>query len=159
MITRLAGSFVVLLMASLFFGSVLVGSLGAESLPKGILEVTGYQQIVPAGSSGPVTVVAKGETAAAIRSALAGLDTSSPPPPGCMEPLVAFEIRVLTNKGAPPTYLATGMDCPTPGIVAITVDGTTKYLRADCSLRAAVDAALPRGRAEGTRRVGSHCSH
>ena len=124
-----------------------------------VVEVTGYTQVtLDDGSLGPVTVVVKGKRAAAIRSALAGLSATSSLP-DCMEGVPAFTISFLTHQGGRPTYVATETDCPSPGIVSISVDGkATQHLQADCALRAAVIARLPRGRAEGTRRDEHRCS-
>lgn len=124
----------------------------------GVVEVTGYKHVGLNGNSGPVVVVAKGAKAAAIRTALAGLSPSSLTP-GCMESGLAFKVSFLTRIGARPAYLTTEMDCPTPGLVSILVNGrTTQTLTEDCSLRAAVVAALPRGQSEGTRRDQNRCS-
>jgi hypothetical protein len=139
-------------------GIALVQPVAAQGSPsKGIVEVTGYQHLSYLGSVGPVTVVVRGSKAAAIRSALRGLSTTSPGE--CMESLVAFKVSVATREGARPSYVAAEQDCPTPGVVSISVHGkTTEQLREDCSLRAAVIAALPRGRADGTRRDKNRCS-
>jgi hypothetical protein len=124
----------------------------------GVVEVTGYSSIRPIGSLGPVTVVVTGKKAAAIRSALAGL-TNSSSSPSCVESMSSFKISVLPRRGVPPTWVATESDCPTPGLVVISVDGrTTPALAEDCALRAAVVAALPRRRAEGTRTDKARCS-
>jgi len=139
--------------------TTLAESVAAQVAPPGgILEVTGYRQLTYGGSLGPVTVIVKGKKAAAIRSALAGLSATSSRPV-CMETVDAFTISVLTQQGGRPKYVATEEDCPTPGVVSISVDGkTTQHLREDCALRAAVIASLPRGRAEGTRRDESRCT-
>jgi hypothetical protein len=104
-----------------------------------------------------VTVVVKGRRAAAIRSALTGLSATSSLP-DCMETVGAFRISFRAHQGGRATYVATEEDCPTPGVVTISVDGkTTQHLKEDCALRAAVIASLPRGRAEGTRRDQNRC--
>ena len=127
----------------------------------GVVEVTGYRQLtLDDGSLGPVTVVVKGKRAAAIRSALAGLSATSSLP-DCMETVDAFTISFRTHQGGRPTYVATEDDCPTPGVVSISIYGkTTQHLnlQEDCTLRAAVIAALPRGRAEGTTQDKHRCS-
>jgi len=127
----------------------------------GVVEVTGYRQLtLDDGSLGPVTVVVKGKRAAAIRSALAGLSATSSLP-DCMETVDAFTISFRTHQGGRPTYVATEDDCPTPGVVSISIYGkTTQHLnlQEDCTLRAAVIAALPRGRAEGTKQDKHRCS-
>jgi hypothetical protein len=127
--------------------------------PGGVVEVTGYTRLtLDSGSLGPVTVVVRGKRAAAIRSALAGLSATSSLP-DCMETVDAFKISFLAHQGGRATYVATEEDCPTPGIVTISVDGkTAQHLREDCALRAAVIASLPRRRAEGTRRDQNRCS-
>jgi hypothetical protein len=136
-------------------------SVAAQVAPRGgVVEVTGYRQVtLDAGSLGPWTVVVKGKKAAAIRAALAGLSPTSSLP-DCMETVVAFKITVLTQPATPKDkYVATEEDCPTPGVVIISIDGkTTQYFREDCALRAAVIASLPRGRAEATRRDVDPCS-
>ncbi|MGO8823817.1 MAG: hypothetical protein ACLQU9_01090 [Acidimicrobiales bacterium] len=140
--------------------TTLAEPVAAQVAPAGgVVEVTGYRQItLDDGSLGPVTVVVKGKRAAAIRSALSGLSATSSLP-DCMETVDAFKITLLTHQGGRPTYVATEDDCPTPGIVSIRVNGkTARNFREDCALRAAVIAALPRGRAEGTRRDEHHCS-
>lgn len=140
--------------------TTLAEPVAAQVAPAGgVVEVTGYRQItLDDGSLGPVTVVVKGKRAAAIRSALSGLSATSSLP-DCMETVDAFKITLLTHQGGRPTYVATEDDCPTPGIVSIRVNGkTARNFREDSALRAAVIAALPRGRAEGTRRDEHHCS-
>jgi hypothetical protein len=140
--------------------TTLVDSVAAQVAPRGgVVEVTGYRKVTDyEGSVGPVSVVVTGKKAAAIRSALTGLSAASPPSE-CFENPNAFKITFLTRQGGRHTYVATEGDCPTPGIVSITVDGkTTENLVEDCALRAAVLASLPKGRAEGTRRDKSHCS-
>lgn len=140
--------------------TTLVEPVAAQVAPHGgVVEVTGYAKVTDdEGSVGPVTVVVTGKRAAAIRSALTGLSATSSSLE-CMETLNAFKITFLTHRGGNPTYVATEGDCPTPGVVSITVYGkTTENLIEDCALRAAVIASLPRGRAEGTRRDRSRCS-
>jgi len=140
--------------------TTLAEPVAAQVAPAGgVVEVTGYRQLtLDDGSLGPVTVVVKGKRAAAIRSALAGLSATSTLP-DCMETVDAFKISFLNHQGGRPTYVATEDDCPTPGIVSISVDGkTTQNLEEDCALRAAVIASLPRGRAEGTERDPRRCS-
>jgi hypothetical protein len=149
---------VLVLSSAFLLGIALVQPVAAQGPPsEGIVEVTGYQHLSYLGSVGPVTVVVGGRRAAAIRSALRGLSTTSPGE--CMESLVAFKVSVATREGARPSYAATEQDCPTPGVVSISVDGKNiEQLREDCSLHAAVIAALPRGRADGTRRDKNRCS-
>ena len=89
-----------------------------------MVEVSGIRQVGLDGNSGPVVVVAKGAKATAIRTALAGLSTSSSLP-GSMESPIAFKVSFLTRIGARPMSVATEPDCPTPGLVFITVDGKT----------------------------------
>jgi hypothetical protein len=140
--------------------TTMVEPVAAQVAPRGgIVEVTGYTRLtLDGGSLGPVTVVVKGKRAAAIRSALAGLSATSSLP-DCMETVDAFKISFVAHQGGRATYVATEEDCPTPGIVSISVDGkTTSHLREDCALRAAVIASLPRGRAEGTRQDENRCS-
>lgn len=131
----------------------------AQSAPRGgLVEVTGYNSVRPIGSLGPVTVVVTGKRAVAIRSAVAGLAKSSSRPE-CMESMTSFKISVLPRRGLPPTWVATENDCPSPGLVVISIDGKRmQILTEDCALRAAVIAALPPGRAEGTRRDRTRCS-
>jgi len=133
----------------------------AQVVPSGgVVDVTGYGQVTPYGSFGPVTVVVKGESAAAIRSALAGLSASSSSP-DCVETLDAFTISFRTHLGGRPTYVATEDDCPSPGVVSVSIVGkTTQHLNLeeDCALRAAVMASFSSGRAQGTRRDKEPCS-
>ena len=141
-----------------FIASALHTGVGAAAAPRtGVVEVTGYAHVGLDGDSGPVVVVAKGARAAAIRTALAGL-SPSPSVPECMESGLAFKVSVLSRVGARPAYVAAEQDCPSPGLVLITVEGRiTQRFTADCALRSAVVAALPRGRAEGTRRDQAGC--
>lgn len=133
----------------------------AQVVPSGgVVHVTGYSQVTDYGSFGPVTVVVKGKRAAAIRSALAGLSATSSLP-DCVETVDAFTISFRTHQGGRPTYVATEDDCPSPGVVSVSIyEKTTQHLnlQEDCTLRAAVIAALPRGRAEGTRQDKHRCS-
>jgi hypothetical protein len=148
------------LVSAAFIASAMQTGVGASAVPtKGVVEVTGYGHVGLDGNSGPVVVVAKGAKAAAILTALAGLAAPSPSVPDCMESGSAFEVSVLTRVGARPGSVATEQDCPSPGLVVITVGGRiTQRLAEDCSLRSAVVAALSRGQAEGTRRDPAGCS-
>ncbi len=142
--------------------TTLIEPVAAQVVPSGgVVEVTGYMRLtLDRGSLGPVTVVVKGKKAAAIRSALGGLSATSSLP-DCMETVDAFTISFRTRQGGRPTYVATEDDCPTPGVVSISIVGkTTQHLnlKEDCALRAAVIASLPRGRAEGTTQDKHRCS-
>jgi hypothetical protein len=149
---------VILVLATLIT-SATQALVGASAPPKaGVVEVTGYKHVGLYGNAGPVVAVVTGSKAAAIRTALAGLSTSSSIP-DCMESVLAFKVSFLSHMGARPAYVATEQDCPTPGLIFIRVDGrNTQQLTEDCLLRAAVIAALPRGQAEGTRRDENRCS-
>jgi len=68
----------------------------------GVVDVTGYSQVAPYGSLGPVIMVVKGKRAAAIRSALAGLSPTSSLP-DCMETENAFTISFRTHQRGRPT--------------------------------------------------------
>jgi hypothetical protein len=154
---RLLGRCVLLLTFTISLATLAQPNIAQGAPSEGIVEVTGYQHLSYGRSVGPVTVVVSSRKAAAIRSALAALSATSPGE--CMESLVAFKVSIAAREGVLPTYVATEQDCPTPGVVSISVDGkATQQLREDCSLRAAVIAALPQGRAEGTRRDKSRCS-
>ena len=132
---------------------------GATMAPHGsVVQVTGYSQVALTGSEGPVVIEVGGRKAAAIRRALAGLSATSSLP-DCMEALNAFSISVLPRRGAPPLLTATEYDCPSPGVVRVHQDGVFRNLKEDCAFRNAVIAALPPGRAEGTRHDPfAHCS-
>jgi hypothetical protein len=136
-----------------------VQAVGSPSTPKPVVvEVTGYDQIRPIGETGPVLVVVKGKRAAAIRSALAGLFPSSSLP-DCVEDEIAFKLTFVDHVGGRPAYLASGQECPAPGIVTVRVGKATRQLTEDCRLLAAVVTALPRGQAEGTRQdEAARCS-
>jgi hypothetical protein len=160
MTTHLVRATGVLIVAfSILFTLAPLQAAAAPSEPRdGVVQVTGYNSIRPIGSLGPVTVVVTGSKAAAIRSALAGL-TKSSSSPICMESMTSFRISVRPRRGGRPIWVATGSDCPTPGLVVISVNGTPMpALSEDCALRAAVIAALPPGRAEGTRHDKAPCS-
>jgi hypothetical protein len=80
-----------------------------------------------------LSVLVQDRKAAAIRSALADLATSSSEP-GCMEAISEFQIAVLSRKGARPIYVAT--EDAFHGVVLISVDGRdTRTLKEDCALR------------------------
>lgn len=160
------GTVIVLMVTALLFGAC--GSQGmtatSTTVPKavsagGVVEVTGYRKLtLDDGSLGPVTVIVKGRSAEAIRSAIAGL-TPIRSLRGCMETVSAFKINFLTHRGGRPTAVATEEDCPTPGVVILSLKGKTKqYLEEDCALRAAIISSLPRGQAEGTKRDRNPCS-
>jgi hypothetical protein len=144
---------------SISFSLAPLRAAAAPSAPSGsVVEVTGYSSIRPIGSEGPVTVVVAGSKAVAIRSALAGL-TKSSSSPSCVETMTSFRISVLPRRGGRPIWTAIESDCPTPGLVVISVSGTPMpALSEDCDLRAAVIAALPPGKAEGTRHDKAPCS-
>lgn len=132
-----------------------VGAAGPPS--GGVIEVTGYQRLsIVGGSQGPVTVVVHGQEAKAVRRALAGLTSTSPS--NCLEKIHAFSASFVPHVGARPTYVATEIDCPTPGVVTITGHGITKVsLKENCALKGAVISALP-NRAEATKRDANLCS-
>jgi hypothetical protein len=157
-LVRAAGG-VLIVGFSISFSLAPLQAAAAPSEPRGgVVEVTGYSSIRPIGSLGPVTVVVTGSKAAAIRAALAGL-TKSSSSPGCMESMTSFRISMLRRRGERPIWVATESDCPTPGLVVIRVSGTPMpALSEDCALRAAVVAALPPGKAEGTRHDKVPCS-
>ena len=151
---------VLIVFFSISFSLAPLGAAAAPSEPRGgVVEVTGYSSIRPIGSLGPVTVVVTASKAAAIRYALAGL-TKSSSSPSCMESMTNFRISVLPRRGGRPIWVATESDCPTPGLVVISVNGTPMPAPSeDCALRAAVIAALPPGKAEGTRHDKAPRSH
>ena len=94
-----------------------------------------------------MTVIIKSKQAAAIRAALAGLVRTSAS--DCMETVIYFKVMFLAYPSGRPTYMATELACPTPGVVNISVDGkTTQHFKEDCALQHAVVSALPKGRAE-----------
>jgi hypothetical protein len=154
-----ASTGILLVAFSLSFSLAPLRAAAATSEPRGgIVQVTGYSSVRPSGSVGPVAAVVTGRKAAAIRSALAGLRTTSSSP-SCQESMTSFRISVLPRWGGRPTWVATESDCPTPGLVVISVDGMPMpALSEDCSLRAAVVAALSPGKAEGTRHDKARCS-
>jgi hypothetical protein len=122
----------------------------------GIVEVTGYGHITPAdGSTEPVTVIVKPKEAAAIRAALAGLSAKSSVPL-CMESESDFRISFLAHPNGQPTYVATEDECPTPGVVNISVGRRmAQHLQEDCALRVAV---VTSGRNEAKRESAEHGS-
>ena len=127
--------------------------------PGGTFEVTGYGQLALIHKpEKPVKVTVSGRKAAAIRAALKGLPagTSS----FCMENISAFTITFLPGSGGGAGFVATESDCPTPGVVSIIYRGAKGPLvfQETCSLRKAVLAALPKGRAQGTRHDASGCA-
>jgi hypothetical protein len=77
-----------------------------------------------------------------------------------MENISEFTIKFQPTEGQGVGFVATEEDCPTPGVVSITYKGAKAPLafRETCSLRKAVLAALPKGRAEATRRDPSRCA-
>jgi hypothetical protein len=131
---------------------------GAIVVPKSdTVEVTGFGSVSASGSTGPVTVTLSHHQAAAVTKALAALTVTTAGV--CHGFLNAFVVRFLPYKGARPTLVATEEDCPSPGVVSVTKHGRTiQTLRENCSLRAQVLAALPRGGAEGTRGDKRACS-
>jgi hypothetical protein len=155
---RLVGRIATAVGLTTFMMSGVTQDAAASVIPKsGVIEVTGYDNVAGSGSSGPVTVTVNHRQAADIRRALIALAVTSPA--DCHALSDAFAIRILPHKGAPPTFVAVEKDCPSPGVVSITKNGRTiQTLRENCSLRAVVLAALPRGRAEGTRRDKRGCS-
>jgi hypothetical protein len=155
---RLVGRIALLVGLTTLMMSGATQGAGASVVPKsGIIEVTGFDNVAGSGSSGPVTVTVNHHQAAVIRKALVTLAVTSPA--DCHALGEAFAITFLPHKGAAPTFVAVEDDCPSPGVVSITKNGRTiQTLRENCSLRAAVLAALTRGRAEGTRGDERGCS-
>ena len=142
---------------------VVLGSQGgdANTVPRddGLVQVVGYRQVGLTGSEGPVTAEVGGSKAAAILAAYARLAPSKSGP-FCVEALNAFSIRVFPPRGARPLLTATEYDCPSPGVVRVDRGSVIQDFRADCIFRHAVVAALPSGRAEGTRDDSfAQCGH
>jgi hypothetical protein len=134
-------------------------SAGASNVPKtGAVDVTGYGRVTPQGSSPPVTVEVNRHQAVAIRRALRTLVTLRPS--NCHENASAFAITFSQPKGSHrSSALVTEDDCPTPGVVTISERGKlVQTLKESCSMRAAVLAVLPNGKAEGTRQDRNSCS-
>jgi hypothetical protein len=127
--------------------------------PGGTFSVTGYGRLTLYDKpQKPVTVTANGRQAAAIRAALKGLLMTTPS--FCMENVNEFTITFRPGPGDGVGFVATEGDCPSPGVVTVTYRGAKAPLvyRETCSLRKAVLAALPKGRAEGTRKDASRCA-
>ncbi len=124
---------------------------GGTKLPHGsLVQVTGYNQVAPYGTRGPVVVEVGGRKAAAILAAYAQLRPSLSGP-DCVEALNAFTISVVPHRGAHPVLTATEFECPSPGVASVRVGTRIRNLEEDCAFRNAVVAALPPDRAEGTR--------
>jgi len=125
-----------------------------HSLPRGplgsVVQVTAYSVVGPTGTEGPVVVEVGGRKAAAIHAAYVELSVTSSRP-DCAEAMYAFSVSFLPRRGAPPTLTATEYECPSPGVVMVRQGALLRYLREDCAFQNAVVAALPPGRAEGTR--------
>jgi hypothetical protein len=150
------------LMSALMLSALMLSAPSASAasgivLKDGVVEVTGFVRVTLQGSFQPVTHLATGRQAAAIRKALGPLVSATPSV--CMESPEGFSIGFLAHKGARhPTVLVTENDCPTPGVLSVTEDGKpVETLKESCALRAAVIAVLPRGRAEGTRGDSNSC--
>ena len=156
-IKRLAHSLALGLSVLVLMAVTFAQPVAAHAVPRsGVVEVTGYTRTPLFGSTGPVTVIAKSKQAAAIRAALAGLVRTSAS--DCMETVIYFKVMFLAYPSGRPTYVATEVACPTPGVVNISVDGkTTQHFKEDCALQHAVVSALPKGRAGGTRRDQFGC--
>ncbi len=149
MTLRIAVGITVLLVAS----TLVMGSAGASGPPSGgVIEVTGYNHLAVARVLGSVTVEATGTKAKTIRAALSGLPTFTGP--FCVDDPITFTIRLDRHPGGAPTYTATGIGCPTPGVVYIR-NGSSRptWMKEDCALKRAVLAVLPAGRAKGTRHI------
>lgn len=159
MMRGLGGRCLLALTMSSALAVTLVAPAADAGVSKGVVVVTAYARVVPSGSYGAVTVMVQGKKAAAVRSALSELAKSSSGPI-CMEGDSEFQISVLPKRGARPSSLATEEDCPTPGVVFITMNGkaTPQPFREDCALRAAVIAVLPPGRGRAIREDKNPCS-
>src|SRR5580658_7002691 len=154
-------------MKSLVCGLLLVGVLlspiamaeeagAAVNLPKsGLIELTGYEQLGPSGSTGPITVAVSGKGADSLRKALeSDLDSVLRPRCSTLEGLQAFEVDVLPRRGAAPTLTAKALECG-PLILSVAEGPVAIEVPASCKLWSAALAALPRGTATGTRKYRS----
>jgi hypothetical protein len=148
----------ILLLFCVLLGSVARPAAAGVPAPGGTFGVTGYGRLtLYDGPQKPVAVTVNGHKASAIRSALKGLPATTPS--FCMENISEFTIKFQPGSGGGVPFVASEDDCPTPGVVSITYQGAKAPLvfRETCSLRKAVLAALPKGRAEATRRAPSRC--
>ena len=123
-----------------------------------VVQVIGYRTVSPQGSSGGVAVYPNSQESVAVVHALADLHITKVRSE-CHEGTNAFSVRFLPRKGSVPTLTASEYDCPSPGVVVVTETSGTYYFREDCALYDAVVAALPQGRADGTRHDRlAHCA-
>lgn len=122
------------------------------------VQVIGYRQVGLTSSKGPLIVNVRTREAVANLEALEELPVTHQRG-ACVQALDAFSIRVLPAKGSTPTFTATEYDCPSPGTVTVRQRDEFRYFSEDCALQNAVGAALPPGRAEGTRHDPfAHCA-
>jgi hypothetical protein len=125
----------------------LIGAPAGASVPRGgVVKVTAYGRLTFSTKHvKAVTVTAKNQKAAAIRSALSGL---SPAEKGtklnCVLNSTLYTIRFSRSARSVPTYVATWHECPSPGTLTITENGKSlRPVQPDCSLQRALLATLP----------------
>ncbi len=116
----------------------------------GILEMTGFSQVFPFGSSGPVTVRLDNTQTEALRVALNALPLG-PPRGGCHEDALLYRITFRPAAEAALSFEADGWICPR--VVVVTEHGRNMAPLSDasCSLLRAVVDVLPPHEAKGTR--------
>ncbi len=134
------------------------GSAAPPKVEAGVMYLTGYAQVGPSGSSGRLTTVVRGQREDAIRAALSQL-VRYPTTAICEETEDLFAITFSSKWTNHPSYMAIGEACPTPGVVIIGIpDRSLVVDKLGCALRKAILAALPSGRAEGSRQGLGGCS-
>jgi hypothetical protein len=149
-----------LLAGSILLVAVLLGSTGhpharaagavAPPLPHtGLMEVVAYGQLNLDGNRGPVTVVLDEPEARVIRRELEALAPWNATAE-CMEELQPFAISFVPRRGAPPTVVVSADNCGGPHL-SIADGPVRRSVADDCALQRSVLAAIPRGKAEGTR--------
>lgn len=118
----------------------------------GNLEVTGFAHVGVDGSSGPITVVVRGARAERLRSALDHASTFSTTAV-CHEDLEPFVIKFMASHQTHPTVVARAFECGGPGVALLKDGKLSGQVMDDCAVQASVAAALPHGKANGTRQA------
>ncbi len=139
----------IVLFATLAVPSAVSG--GSKPVLPGVMAVTGYEKITPAGGARePVTVraglKASGEIWAALRKLSIGPKTQ------CMESVNVVSISFVLRGNTQPRYTVTFNPCGPPGYVEVAVAGrSVGDFEVDCAFKKAVLAVFSRGQAKDTR--------
>lgn len=149
--TGRGGAIAGIVVAGVLLAGCLTSSSTAPPHPRGeVASLTGYAGTSPTDEAGVATTVRiSAATARTIERAIASLTPTRPVT--CWENELLFSLRIIPHAGSPggravPSYSATAVLCPVPGVVTVTVPGGVRSYVATCRLVSLAASYLPAGR-------------